>query len=96
MVDPDDVRRAITPQTLLISIMHANNEVGALQPIAEISRIAHAHGVLLHTDAAQSVGKSPRWWTNQEVDFLSIAGHKLYALAVLGHFTCAPAAHWNR
>ena len=59
MVDPDDVRRAITPQTLLISIMHANNEVGTLQPIAEISRMARAHGVLLHTDAAQSVGKIP-------------------------------------
>jgi cysteine desulfurase len=56
-IDPDDVARAITPRTILISIMHANNEVGTIRPIAEISRIARAHGVLLHTDAAQSVGK---------------------------------------
>src|SRR5215475_7152612 len=59
MVDPDEVRRAITPQTILISIMHANNEVGTLQPITDISRMARARGVLVHTDAAQSVGKIP-------------------------------------
>jgi cysteine desulfurase len=79
MVDPDDVRNAITPQTLLISIMHANNEVGTLQPIAEISRIAHAHGILMHTDAAQSLGKIPTLVDELGVDFLSIAGHKVYA-----------------
>ena len=84
MVDPDDVRRAITPQTLLISIMHANNEVGTLQPIAEISRIARAHGVLLHTDAAQSVGKIPTLVDELGVDFLSIAGHKVYAPKGIG------------
>jgi cysteine desulfurase len=56
-VDPDDLRRAITPKTILISIMHANNEVGTIEPIEEISRIAREHGTLLHTDAAQSVGK---------------------------------------
>jgi cysteine desulfurase len=84
MVDPDDVRKAITPQTLLISIMHANNEVGTLQPLAEISRIARAHGVLMHTDAAQSVGKIPTLVDELGVDFLSIAGHKLYAPKGIG------------
>jgi cysteine desulfurase len=84
MVDPDDVRKAITPQTLLISIMHANNEVGTLQPITEISRIARAHGVLMHTDAAQSVGKIPTLVDELGVDFLSIAGHKLYAPKGIG------------
>jgi cysteine desulfurase len=59
LIDPDDVRRAITPQTLLISIMHANNEVGTVQPIAEIGAIARQHGIRFHTDAAQSVGKIP-------------------------------------
>ncbi|SFN18225.1 cysteine desulfurase [Bradyrhizobium sp. Rc3b] len=59
LVDPEDVRRAITPQTLLISIMHANNEVGTIQPIAEIAAIARQHGIRFHTDAAQSVGKIP-------------------------------------
>jgi cysteine desulfurase len=84
MVDPDDVRKAITPQTLLMSIMHANNEVGTLQPIAEISRIARAHGVLMHTDAAQSAGKIPTLVDELGVDFLSVAGHKLYAPKGIG------------
>jgi cysteine desulfurase len=84
LVDPDDVRRAITPQTILISIMHANNEVGTLQPIAEISRVARAYGVLMHTDAAQSVGKMPTRVDELGVDFLSIAGHKVYAPKGIG------------
>jgi cysteine desulfurase len=58
-VDPNDVRRALTPRTFLISVMHANNEVGTLQPISEIAGITREHGILLHTDAAQSVGKIP-------------------------------------
>ena len=78
-IDPDDVERAITPQTILISIMHANNEVGTIQPIAEISRIAHARGILLHTDAAQSVGKIATDVNTLGVDLLTIAGHKVYA-----------------
>jgi cysteine desulfurase len=77
-VDPDDVRRAITPDTILISVMHANNEVGTLQPIPEIARIAHEHDVLFHTDAAQSVGKVATRTDELGVDLLSIAGHKLY------------------
>ncbi len=78
-VDPDDVARAITPQTILISIMHANNEVGTIQPIAEVSRIARAHGILLHTDAAQSVGKIATDVNALGVDLLTVAGHKVYA-----------------
>ncbi len=84
MVHPEDVQRAITPETRLISIMHANNEVGTIQPIAEISRMARAHGVLMHTDAAQSVGKIPTLVDALGVDFLSIAGHKLYAPKGIG------------
>ncbi|MCP4737603.1 MAG: cysteine desulfurase [Bosea sp.] len=78
-VDPDDVRRAITPQTTLVSIMHANNEVGTIQPIQEISEIAREHGIRFHTDAAQSVGKISTNVNELSVDLLSIAGHKLYA-----------------
>ena len=78
-VDPDDVRRAITPKTVLVSIMHANNEVGTIQPIEEIGRITRDHGILLHTDAAQSVGKIATNVDALGVDLLTIAGHKVYA-----------------
>jgi cysteine desulfurase len=78
-VDPQDVRRAITPRTILISVMHANNEVGTIQPIEEIAAIAREHGVRFHTDAAQSVGKIPTNVDALGVDLLTIAGHKLYA-----------------
>lgn len=78
-VDPDDVRRAITPRTTLISVMHANNEVGTIQPISEIDTIAREHGIPFHTDATQSVGKIPTNVDDLDVDLLTIAGHKLYA-----------------
>jgi cysteine desulfurase len=78
-IDPDDLRRAITPRTILVSIMHANNEVGTIQPIEDCARIAHARGVLFHTDAAQSVGKVATEVNQLGVDLLSIAGHKIYA-----------------
>lgn len=78
-LDPEDVRRAITPKTILISVMHANNEVGTTQPIAEIGRIARERGILFHTDAAQSAGKIPTNVGDLCVDLLSLAGHKLYA-----------------
>ena len=77
-VDPDDVRRAVKPETILISVMHANNEVGTIQPIADISRVAHQHDVVFHTDAAQSVGKIRTKAGELGVDLLSVAGHKLY------------------
>jgi len=78
-VDPDDIRRAITPRTILISVMHANNEVGTIQPIEEIGAIAREHEIRFHTDAAQSVGKIPTNVDALGVDLLTIAGHKLYA-----------------
>lgn len=84
MVDVGDVERAITPDTLLVSIMHANNEVGTIEPIQEIAKIAHQHQVLVHTDAAQSVGKIPVRVDELGVDLLSIAGHKLYAPKGIG------------
>jgi cysteine desulfurase NifS len=79
MVDPEDVRKAITQQTILITIMHANNETGTIQPVNEIGNIARSHGILFHTDAAQSVGKIPVDVEAMQVDLLSVAGHKLYA-----------------
>ena len=78
-IDPDDFRRAIRTDTILVSIMHANNEVGTVQPIEECATIAREHGVLFHTDAAQSVGKIPTQVDDLCVDLLTIAGHKLYA-----------------
>jgi cysteine desulfurase len=78
-VDPESVRQAITAETILISIMHANNEVGTIQPLAEISAIAREQGILMHTDAAQSLGKIPTRVDDLGVDLLTVAGHKLYA-----------------
>jgi cysteine desulfurase len=78
-VDPDDVSRAVTRETILISVMHANNEVGTIQPICEIGRVAREHGIPFHTDAAQSAGKIPARVRELGVDLLSVAGHKLYA-----------------
>ena len=79
LVSGSAVEGAITTRTILITIMHANNEVGTIQPIGEIARIAKAHGVLLHTDAAQSVGKIPTAVDALGVDLLSMAGHKVHA-----------------
>ena len=84
LVDSADVERAVRPTTILITVMHANNEVGTIQPIAEISRIAKNHGIAMHTDAAQSVGKIPTDVKDLEVDMLSVAGHKMYAPKGIG------------
>ena len=79
-----DVVRALRPDTLLVSIMHANNEVGTIQPIAEIARITRERGILLHTDAAQSIGKIPVDVDAMGVDLLTLAGHKFYATKGIG------------
>jgi cysteine desulfurase len=78
-LDPQTVRRAVTGETVLISVMHANNEVGTIQPLAEIGAIAREKGIIFHTDAAQSVGKIPTRVDDLRVDLLTVAGHKLYA-----------------
>ena len=79
LVDPEAVRRAITTKTISITIMHANNETGTIQPIEAIGAIAGEHGIRFHTDAAQSIGKISTRVDDLHVDLLSIAGHKLYA-----------------
>ena len=78
LVDPDDVRRAITDKTILISIMHANNEIGTIQPIAEIGRLARERGIYFHTDAVQTLGHLPFSVNELNVDLLSASAHKLY------------------
>lgn len=78
LVDLDMLREAITDKTILISIMYANNEIGVVQPIAEIGRIARERGVLFHTDAVQAVGKIPVNVDKDSIDLLSISGHKIY------------------
>jgi cysteine desulfurase len=78
MVDPDDVRRAITDKTVLITIMYANNEIGTIHPIAEIGRIAHEKGIIFHTDATQAVGKIPVDVERDQIDLMSLSAHKIY------------------
>jgi cysteine desulfurase len=79
IIDLEALKKAITERTILISVMHANNEVGSIQPIGEIARLARSRGILVHTDAAQSVGKIPVDAAELGVDLLTVAGHKLYA-----------------
>ena len=87
-VSTEEVEGAIDDKTVLITIMHANNETGTLQPIAEIAQIARKHGVLFHTDAAQSVGKIPVRVEELGVDLLTVAGHKIYAPKGIGALYC--------
>jgi cysteine desulfurase len=79
VVDPAELAAAFTEHTVLVSIMAANNETGALQPIAELARVTHEHGVVFHCDAAQAVGKIPLDVTELDVDLLTVVGHKMYA-----------------
>lgn len=83
-VNADDVENAILPETILITIMHSNNEVGTLQPIGEISELARSRGIIFHTDAAQSAGKLNLDVQQLGVDLLSVAGHKIYAPKGIG------------
>ncbi len=78
LVDPDDVRKAIKPNTILISIMHANNEIGTIQPIKEIGKIAKEHGIPFHTDAVQTFGHIKINVNNLNIDLMSASAHKLY------------------
>ena len=78
LVNPDDVRRAITDKTILISIMHANNEIGTIQPLPEIGRLAKEKGILFHTDATQAVGKLPVDVEKMGIDLMSLTAHKIY------------------
>ena len=84
LASAQDLKAALQPDTLLVSVMHANNEVGAIEPIAELAAIAHAAGVAFHCDAAQSAGKIAVRIDELGVDLLSIAGHKLYAPKGIG------------
>jgi cysteine desulfurase NifS/selenium donor protein len=98
-VDPADLEKAISNETVLVTVMHANNEVGTIQPISALAEIAHRFGALMHTDAAQSLGKIPTTMDSLGVDLLSIAGHKLYApkgigaLCVRGNVRLAKLLH---
>jgi cysteine desulfurase len=84
LVSVGDVEKAIRPDTILITLMHANNEVGSIQPIEEVAELSKPRGIVVHTDAAQSVGKIPTDVQALGVDLLTIAGHKLYAPKGIG------------
>jgi cysteine desulfurase len=84
LVDPRDLAAALTPETVLVTIMLANNETGALQPVEELAAVAHRHGALFHCDAAQAAGKIPVDMTRLGVDLLTVVGHKMYAPKGIG------------
>ncbi len=84
LLDLNELERSLDENTLLVTVMAANNEIGTIQPIAEIARLAHASGALFHTDAAQAVGKIPINVSRQDIDLMSISGHKLYGPKGIG------------
>jgi cysteine desulfurase len=94
VVDPAEVAATLRPDTALVSIMHANNEIGAIQPIREIAELCRERGVPIHTDAAQSIGKIPVRVDDLQVDLLSVAGHKLYAPKGVGALYIRQGAPW--
>ncbi len=84
LLDPEAVRQAVTSRTILISVMYANNEIGVIQPVQEIGRIAREHGVIFHTDATQAVGRVPVDVSAGNIDLLSLSGHKIYGPKGIG------------
>ena len=102
LVTPSDLEAALTVDTILVSVMTANNETGALQPIPELARLARRHGALFHTDAVQAVGKIPIDVRQWEVDLLTLSGHKIHgpkgigALYIRQGITLDPLIHGGR
>lgn len=84
IINPEDVKKAIRPDTALVTIMYANNEIGTIQPIGEIAKICHEAGVLFHTDAVQAIGNVPINVKEQDIDMLSLSGHKIHAQKGIG------------
>ena len=92
VVDPEAVREALMDETILVSIMYANNETGVIQPVADIGRLVRQRGILMHTDAVQAFGKMSLRVDELGVDFLSFSGHKLYAPKGIGGWYARPGA----
>src|SRR5580658_2738664 len=84
LIDLDDLKRAIDDKTILVSIMFANNEIGVIQPVAEIGKLCHEKGVIFHTDAVQAVAKIPVAVNSMNIDVLSLSGHTIYGPKVVG------------
>ncbi|MCF8309063.1 MAG: selenide, water dikinase SelD [Bacteroidales bacterium] len=96
LVKAGELEKAIRPDTILVSIMHANNEVGSIQPIAQLAEIAHSHAITFHSDGAQSAGKTPTDMQELGVDLFSIAGHKLYAPKGIGALYVKTGTHLEK
>ncbi len=96
IIQMEELKKAIRPETILITVMHANNEVGSIQPVEEIGKIAREKGIFFHSDAAQSLGKIPVDVQKMNVDLLSIAGHKLYAPKGIGALFIRNGVHLEK